>query len=314
MGLLPFMQRDLGPLTPFARFARLRAETDELLFELIAERRAEDAERDDVLAMLLEARHEDGSEMSRQELRDELMTLLVAGHETTASELAWAFERLVRTPTVLARLVEEIDREDRDDDAYLTATIQETLRRRPVLPKAAPRLVKQPVEIGDGPTRPACAWSPSPTSSTTTRRSTTIPTRSGRSASGRAAGDLHLDPLRRRSPPLPRGELRHARDEGRAARGAVARRGALRPRGARADPPSQHHREPTPRRGDRAARARFGTPPEPYPDAGGTQASPRTRSPNPVQAKFMSQRATRSVGSSGWSNHQPASDSPDFRS
>ncbi len=86
--------------------------------------------------------------MSRQELRDELMTLFVAGHETTASELAWAFERLVRTPTVLARLVEEIDREDRDDDAYLTATIQETLRRRPVLPKAAPRLVKQPVEIG----------------------------------------------------------------------------------------------------------------------------------------------------------------------
>ncbi len=53
--------------------------------------------------------------MSRQELRDELMTLLVAGHETTASELAWAFERLVRTPTVLARLVEEIDREDRDE-------------------------------------------------------------------------------------------------------------------------------------------------------------------------------------------------------
>ncbi len=148
MGLLPFLQRDLGPLTPFARFARLRAETDELLFELIAERRAEDAERDDVLAILLEARHEDGSEMSRQELRDELMTLLVAGHETTASELAWAFERLVRTPTVLARLVEEIDREDRGDDAYLTATIQETLRRRPVLPNAAPRLVKQPVKIG----------------------------------------------------------------------------------------------------------------------------------------------------------------------
>lgn len=115
MGLLPFMQRDLGPLTPFARFARLRAETDELVFELIAERRAENAERDDVLAMLLEARHDDGSEMSRQELRDELMTLLVAGHETTASELAWAFERLVRTPTVLARLVEEIDREDRDE-------------------------------------------------------------------------------------------------------------------------------------------------------------------------------------------------------
>jgi cytochrome P450 len=96
--------------------------------------------------MLLGARHEDGSAMSPQELRDELMPLLVAGHETTASELAWAFERLARSPAALERLVDEIDRGE--DDAYLTATIQETLRRRPVLPNAAPRLVKQPVEIG----------------------------------------------------------------------------------------------------------------------------------------------------------------------
>ena len=148
MGMLPFMQRDLGPLTQYRRFARMRAETDELLFDLIAERRVEHADRDDVLAMLLAARHEDGSEMSAQELRDELMTLLVAGHETTASELAWAFERLVRAPAVLARLVEEVDRDDPAEDAYLTATIQETLRRRPVLPNAAPRLVNRPVEIG----------------------------------------------------------------------------------------------------------------------------------------------------------------------
>src|SRR5215218_7300195 len=96
--------------------------------------------------MLLEARHEDGSPMSPIELRDELMTLLVAGHETTASELAWAFERLTRTPDVLARLTDEIDSDD--GDAYLTATIQETLRRRPVLPNAEPRLVMQPVEVG----------------------------------------------------------------------------------------------------------------------------------------------------------------------
>ena len=96
--------------------------------------------------MLLAARHEDGSPMSPAELRDELMTLLVAGHETTASELGWAFERLAREPAVLSRLVEEIA--EGDGDAYLTATIQETLRRRPVLPNAAPRLVKKPVEIG----------------------------------------------------------------------------------------------------------------------------------------------------------------------
>jgi cytochrome P450 len=128
------------------RFVALRESADAAIFELIEERRAEGADRDDVLSMLLAARHEDGSPMSRQELRDELMTLLVAGHETTASELAWAFERLVREPAVLARLVEEIDAGEGDD--YLTATVHETLRRRPVLPNAAPRLVKRPVEVG----------------------------------------------------------------------------------------------------------------------------------------------------------------------
>jgi cytochrome P450 len=146
LGMLPFLQRDLGGRGPWARFLRLREEIDALLFELIEERRQDHGDRDDVLAMLLEARHEDGSPMSERELRDELMTLLVAGHETTASELAWAFERLVRTPDVLGRLVAEVD--SGDGDAYLTATIQETLRARPVLPNAAPRLVKQEITVG----------------------------------------------------------------------------------------------------------------------------------------------------------------------
>jgi cytochrome P450 len=132
---------------PFAEFVRNQEEVDELLFELIAERRAEGegSERNDVLAMLLEARHEDDSPMSEQEIRDELLTLLVAGHETTATTLAWAFERLAREPRVLARLIDEVDG---DDDAYVTATIQETLRTRPVLPNAAPRLVAKPIEVG----------------------------------------------------------------------------------------------------------------------------------------------------------------------
>jgi cytochrome P450 len=146
ISMLPFLQRDIGGRTPWAYFMRVRAEADDLIFELIDERRREQSDRDDVLSMLLAAQHEDGSPMSRQELRDELMTLLVAGHETTASELAWAFERLARSPAVVDRVVQEIGSED--GDAYLTATIQETLRRRPVLPNAAPRLVKQPVEIG----------------------------------------------------------------------------------------------------------------------------------------------------------------------
>jgi cytochrome P450 len=132
---------------PFAEFVRNQEEVDELLFELIAERRAEGEaiERNDVLAMLLEAQHEDGSAMSEQEVRDELLTLLVAGHETTATTLAWAFERLAREPRVLGRLIDKVDR---DDDAYVTATIQETLRTRPVLPNAAPRLVAKPIEVG----------------------------------------------------------------------------------------------------------------------------------------------------------------------
>jgi cytochrome P450 len=130
-----------------ARFLRLQAEADELLFELIDERRREaDSQRDDILALLLEARHEDGSPMSDQELRDELLTLLVAGHETTASSLAWAFQRLPHMLEVVARLREELDAND--GDAYLTATIYETMRRRPVLPNVGPRLVMEPVEVG----------------------------------------------------------------------------------------------------------------------------------------------------------------------
>jgi cytochrome P450 len=141
--LIPALQR--GKV--WSDFTQRRGEVDDQIYATIDERRGEgDGDRDDVLAMLLEARHEDGSPMSPIELRDELMTLLVAGHETTASELAWAFERLQREPEVVAGLNEEID--GGDGDAYLTATIHETLRRRPVLANAAPRLVMKPVEVG----------------------------------------------------------------------------------------------------------------------------------------------------------------------
>jgi cytochrome P450 len=147
MSMLPPLQRLFGERGPYGGFFRLRDEADALLFELIDERRAEGgADRDDVLAMLLEARHDDdGSPMSPQELRDELMTLLVAGHETTASELAWAFERLSREPEIQGRLAEDVSG---GDGSYVTATINETFRRRPVLPNAAPRLVKKPIEVG----------------------------------------------------------------------------------------------------------------------------------------------------------------------
>jgi cytochrome P450 len=147
LSVLPALQRLAGWFGPLRRFNQLGARSDKLIFELIDERRAEgDADRDDVLAMLLQARHEDGSPMSAQELRDELMTALVAGHETTASQLAWAFERLAREPLVARRIAQELDTGESDD--YLTATITEILRLKPVLPNAEPRLTKKPVRIG----------------------------------------------------------------------------------------------------------------------------------------------------------------------
>ncbi len=146
LSMLPRPPRPLTLRGPIARQDRLHARADELIAELIAERRQAGAEGDDVLAMLLAAEHEDGSPMSSEELRDELVTALVAGHETTASELAWGFERLSREPAVLERLYGELDGDS--DEAYVTATVQEILRHRPVLPHAEPRLVKQPVEIG----------------------------------------------------------------------------------------------------------------------------------------------------------------------
>jgi cytochrome P450 family 135 len=138
------MLATLGPqrIGRLGMFRRVREPADELIYEEIRERRAATnlEERDDVLSLLLQARHEDGSPMTDEELRDELMTLLVAGHETTASSLAWAVERSVRTPGVLDRL------RDGDED-YVDAVCKETLRLRPILALVLRRLT-EPMEIG----------------------------------------------------------------------------------------------------------------------------------------------------------------------
>ena len=148
LSVLPAVQRVLSRLGgPLGRFNELVEEADRLVYDLIEERRANGRRAgDDVLALLLSAKHEDGSPMSSQELRDELMTALVAGHETTASQLAWAFERLTREPATRDRLVAELDAGESED--FLVATINEILRLKPVLPNAEPRMVKQPVRIG----------------------------------------------------------------------------------------------------------------------------------------------------------------------
>ncbi len=138
----------LGPLRlrklrPFRRYLE---RVDRLLFEEIRSRRAaaDLAERDDILSLLLQASDEDGRPMSDQELRDELMTLLVAGHETTATGLSWAIELLARHPAELARL--EGDAQD-GDGAYVDAVVKETLRLRPVIALVLRKLM-EPMEIG----------------------------------------------------------------------------------------------------------------------------------------------------------------------
>jgi cytochrome P450 family 135 len=143
---LPWLHRDLGPLSPWRMFKRMRDAVDEILYDEIRRRRELDdlAERDDVLSLLLLARDEQGRPMSDAELHDELMTLLLAGHETTATGLAWAFERLLRHPAALARLVDEVDAGEGDD--YLDAVVKETLRVRPVVYDVA-RLLTAPFSV-----------------------------------------------------------------------------------------------------------------------------------------------------------------------
>ncbi|MFL5819934.1 MAG: cytochrome P450 [Solirubrobacteraceae bacterium] len=138
----------LGPrrVASLRPLRRVLDPVDELLLDEIARRRQENdvSERDDVLSLLVQSRHEDGQPMSDAELRDELMTLLVAGHETTATALAWAVERLVRHPDKLDRLRAEAES---GEDEYVDAVAKETLRLRPVLPIVVRRLT-EPMEIG----------------------------------------------------------------------------------------------------------------------------------------------------------------------
>jgi cytochrome P450 len=125
--------RRLHRVPPFRRVTRKIADADAILMAEIAERRTDPdlAEREDILSLLVGAQFDDGSEMSDREVRDQLMTLLLAGHETTATALAWAFDLLFRAPDKLERLRAEVADEGHE---YMDAVIQETLRLRPVVP------------------------------------------------------------------------------------------------------------------------------------------------------------------------------------
>ena len=150
------VRKDLGPRSPWGRFRAAVERFDATLFELVARRRAAASDADNsMLSLLLAQRDEDGNPPTDRHVRDELVALLVGGHDSSAASLAWAFERLARHPAVQARL--------RDDDpAYLDAVVKEVLRARPAL-TIAPRLLLEPAEIAGhivpaGVQVAACLW------------------------------------------------------------------------------------------------------------------------------------------------------------
>ena len=141
---------NIGRDEPVGIVKPLLARLDRDMYGVIAaaRARAEDGERTDILSLLLAARDEDGSAMTDEELRDELLTLVLAGHETTANSLAWTFERLLRNPAAYDRLREEVRSDSEDAAAYVEATIHETMRNRPVVPITG-RRVKAPWQLGE---------------------------------------------------------------------------------------------------------------------------------------------------------------------
>lgn len=151
----PSLQKDWGSWSPWGRFVRDRQQVDALIYAEIAERRAHPGrDRGDILSLLLAARDEEGNALSDQELRDELMTLLFAGHETTATVMAWGLYWFNRQPETRERLQAELASLGENPDPmaifrlpYLTAFCQETLRIYPVAMLTFPRVVEEPVEL-----------------------------------------------------------------------------------------------------------------------------------------------------------------------
>jgi cytochrome P450 len=152
----PVLRLDLGPASPWGRFLRRLAEIDAMIFAEIEERRqAPDPSREDILSLLMSARDEEGAPLTDRELRDELMTLLVAGHETTATALTWALYWIHRLPEVRSTLLEEFSADAGAADPatvarlpYLNAVCSETLRIYPVGMLTFPRVANRTVEIG----------------------------------------------------------------------------------------------------------------------------------------------------------------------
>src|SRR5215208_2939272 len=148
MAVLPEPPFSTGRHSPWGKLAEFRRNFDHTVFALIDKAQADPRleERTDILALLLRSTYEDGTPMSRQDVSDELLTLLGAGHETTASTLGWAFERLRRHPGVLAKLVEE---NDQDGNEFRQATIQELQRNRTVIDFSGRHVAAPHFDLGD---------------------------------------------------------------------------------------------------------------------------------------------------------------------
>ncbi|WP_067835253.1 cytochrome P450 [Nocardia lijiangensis] len=147
LAALPVPRRFLGRYGPWARFIAYRGRYDEIVARLIARAAADPdlGDRDDVLSMMLQARYDDGSAMTQSEIADELLTLLTAGHETTATTLAWTVERLRRHPEVLRRLVTEVDA---GGSELREATLLEVQRVRPVIDATARKVRAESMPLG----------------------------------------------------------------------------------------------------------------------------------------------------------------------
>jgi len=153
------LQRDWGPWSPWGRVKAIIRRADNAIYHELARRRAASDvnDRPDILSLLLQTRTEDGSPLTDREIRDELVVMLMAGHETTGTALAWAFERILSLPEVERRLREELDTVTGGRPLvaehllrldYLDAVVKETLRSRPIMPAGGARLVRRPIEIG----------------------------------------------------------------------------------------------------------------------------------------------------------------------
>ena len=214
--LLPWFRRELGGFSPWGRLMRLVEELDELLRAEIRDRRRDPTveRREDLLSLLCHAEQADGTPMTETELRDEMLTLLIAGQETTSAAMAWTFERLARTPRVADRLARAVA--DGDGGEYLDAVVRESLRLRPPVPVLA-RKAKVPAQAR--PVRRAAGVGghaqPLPAASRG------VPLPAPRRVPARAvprgpASPRGMDAVRRGNPPLPRHPPRRARDPNRA--------------------------------------------------------------------------------------------------